>query len=84
MQMPFRNRQRTPFDSVPVDVFQGLAEFACGVAPRWVDRGRSLSRLMARSTRQRQAARSRSRGYRHVDALAPSHPSAWTARRRRR
>lgn len=83
MQMPVLTRKRTPFDSVPVDVFQGLAEFPCGVALRWLDRGRSLSRFMARRARQRHAARGHSRGYRHVHALAPPHRSAWTARRRR-
>ena len=76
-------RKRTLIDGVSVDTFQELATFLRSVVPRWLSGSRSLSRLMARRAGQRQAARGRFRGIRHVGALAPA-PSARIALRSRR
>ena len=72
MHTPVVPSTRTPFDGVPVEAFQEFAAFLRSVAPRWLNGSRSLSRLMARRAGQRQAARDRCRGVRHIGARAPS------------
>ena len=72
MDTPVNPSKRTPFDDVPVEAFQKFAAFPRSVAPRWLNGSRSLSRLMARRAGQRQAARDRCRGVRHIGARAPS------------
>jgi hypothetical protein len=62
MHTPIATRKRTPLDGMPVDAFQELAAFLRGVAPRWLNGSRSLSRLMARRAGRQQAARGRRRG----------------------
>ena len=72
MHTPVATSKRTPFDGMPVDAFQEFAAFLRGAAPRWLDGSRSLSRLMARQSGLRQAARGRWRGMRHVSTSAAS------------